>query len=183
MVLQNALAAFVVAAIVAPFGYYAGLLARYFRAPAITGYVLSGIVCGPYGLRILSHLALSELNVVEGACLAIIGLAAGAELNLADLARARHSVVAITVAICGFTWLFVYTALLWVAAYAPLLPGLAPAHVVAVRNGGWRLRRPRPRARACSSLTHFSSVHSMSTWCAKTRTLRSGGPAASVSFR
>ena len=82
-----------VAAIVAPFSYYSGWAAsRFLKLPQITGYLISGIVCGPYVLGILSKESVLDLNIVEGACLAIIGLAAGAELDWGQLSKARKQV-------------------------------------------------------------------------------------------
>lgn len=92
MVLLHLLLTLCTAAILAPFSYYAGQGARYLRLPQITGYLLSGIVCGPFLLGILSKESVTELNIIEGACLSIIGLAAGAELDLASLQRTRKQV-------------------------------------------------------------------------------------------
>lgn len=95
MVLQHALQAFLIAGVVSPFSYYAGLTARRVRLPQITGYLLSGIICGPYVLGILSQESVSDLNIIEGACLGIIGLAAGAELLVSELYRSKKQVRAV----------------------------------------------------------------------------------------
>ena len=100
MVLQHALVAFSVAAILAPFSYYMGLIARVLRLPQITGYLVSGIMCGPYLLGILSKESVLDLNIIEGACLSIIGLAAGAEIHLSDLSRSKKQVRATAAACC-----------------------------------------------------------------------------------
>lgn len=92
MVLQHAILAFSIAAILSPFSYYAGLGARALRLPQITGYLLSGIICGPYVLGILNTESVADLNIIESACLSIIGLAAGAELDLPSLSRSRKQV-------------------------------------------------------------------------------------------
>jgi hypothetical protein len=98
MVLQHALQAFLIAGVVAPFSYYAGFTARRLRLPQITGYLVSGMICGPYVLGILSQESVSDLNIIEGACLGIIGLAAGAELQVSELYRSKKQVRK-----CGFT--------------------------------------------------------------------------------
>lgn len=72
--------------------YKPGLTARRLRLPQITGYLVSGIICGPYCLGILSTESVSDLSIIEGACLGIIGLAAGAELQLAELNRSKKQV-------------------------------------------------------------------------------------------
>jgi Kef-type K+ transport system membrane component KefB len=56
------------------------------------GYLVSGIICGPYVLGILSTSSLMDLNIIDSACLGIIGLAAGAELDLPQLAKSRKQV-------------------------------------------------------------------------------------------
>ncbi|MEW5298887.1 MAG: hypothetical protein WDW36_001961 [Sanguina aurantia] len=106
--LQHAVLAFSVAAILAPFSYYAGLGAKQLRLPQITGYLISGIICGPYVLGILSRESVTDLSIIEGACLSIIGLAAGAELHLPELSRAKKQVMGITLSICLFTWAICY---------------------------------------------------------------------------
>lgn len=90
--LQHALQALLVAGVLSPFSYYAGHAARRLRLPQITGYLVSGILCGPYVLGLLSSQSVSDLTMLEGGCLGIIGLAAGAELHLAELNRAKKQV-------------------------------------------------------------------------------------------
>ena len=93
MVLPHLVTSFSVALILAPFSYFMGLGARHLRLPQITGYLISGIICGPYILGILSTEFVLDLNVIEGACLSIIGLAAGAELDWPSLSRSRKQVI------------------------------------------------------------------------------------------
>lgn len=89
---QHAVQAFLIAAVLAPFSYYAGKAANSVRLPQITGYLVSGIICGPYVLSILSQDLVKDLSIIEGACLGIIGLAAGAELQLTELNRHKQQV-------------------------------------------------------------------------------------------
>lgn len=64
--LQHALVAFSVAAILAPFSYYAGIGARLLKLPQITGYLVSGIMCGPYLLGILSKESVRSHDADKG---------------------------------------------------------------------------------------------------------------------
>ena len=128
--------AVLVAAVLAPCSYAFGRAARRLRLPQITGYLASGVLCGPYVLGILSADGVSSLSVIEGACLGVIGLAAGAELHLAELARSRRAVVAITLAICLATWAVCYTVLFAANPIAPPPALLAAAAAAAARGAG-----------------------------------------------
>ncbi|KAG2502194.1 hypothetical protein HYH03_000681 [Edaphochlamys debaryana] len=149
---QHALVAFSVAAILAPFSYYMGLGARLLKLPQITGYLISGIICGPYLLGILSTESVVDLNIIEGACLSIIGLAAGAELHLGELSRSKKQVLGITCGICAVTWLFCYGALEYTCALLPKLGELDVPHMVAVASLGATLMMARSPASAIAVL-------------------------------
>jgi Kef-type K+ transport system membrane component KefB len=66
------------------FGYYLANL------PAITSYIIVGIVCGPYMLNLLSSHVLDRLQVFDDLALAIIALIAGGEMRL-HVIQARKS--------------------------------------------------------------------------------------------
>lgn len=63
--------------------------------PRLTGYLATGVVCGPALLDLIRAPAVEELHFVTGAAIALIALTAGAELDL----RARRSVLATTIGI------------------------------------------------------------------------------------
>lgn len=174
--LQHGLVALSVAVILAPFSFYMGIGARMLKLPQITGYLVSGIVCGPYLLGILSTESVVDLNVIEGACLSIIGLAAGAELHLSELSRSKKQVhesscgnhrthgqvhvhilflqvLGITFGISIVTWLFCYGALEYTSGLLPKLGDLDAPHMVAVASLGATLMMARSPASAVSRCT------------------------------
>ncbi|MEW5313225.1 MAG: hypothetical protein WDW38_004811 [Sanguina aurantia] len=150
--LQHAVLAFSVAAILAPFSYYAGLGAKQLRLPQITGYLISGIICGPYVLGILSRESVTDLSIIEGACLSIIGLAAGAELHLPELSRAKKQVMGITLSICLFTWAICYAVFEWLGGLFPLTASMDARHLVAAASLGSTLMMARSPASAIAVL-------------------------------
>mmetsp|Transcript_13973 Transcript_13973/g.24501 ORF Transcript_13973/g.24501 Transcript_13973/m.24501 type:complete len:455 (-) Transcript_13973:668-2032(-) len=153
IVIHHLIIAFVVAAVLAPFSYYAGLGARLLRLPQITGYLLSGIVCGPYILGILSKESVADLSIIEGACLSIIGLAAGAELDWPALSRSRKQVLGITAAVCMFSWVFCYVAFNAVGqAFPDIMPTSDHAHLLAICTLGATLMMTRSPASAIAVL-------------------------------
>lgn len=76
----------------APLWYGAGRLAQRARLPLITGYMLAGVASGPHGWGVLTGDKLGDLALVDHICLGLIALAAGAELQLAELRRLRRQV-------------------------------------------------------------------------------------------
>jgi hypothetical protein len=103
---------------------------------------------GPYALGLLSTEAVTDLTILEGACLSIIGLAAGAELHLPELNRSRKQVVTLTLAVCFFTWVFCYLALLSTSQYVSLMAGMDRSHILAVASLGATLMMTRSPASA-----------------------------------
>ena len=76
----------------APLWYGAGRLAQRVQLPLITGYILAGVASGPHGWGVLTGAKLVDLALVDHICLGLIALAAGAELQLAELRRLQRQV-------------------------------------------------------------------------------------------
>jgi len=76
--------------------YLAGDLATHVRLPRISGYVIFGIVIGPFVLGILSQDLAAALRTVDELALALIALTAGGELRLGNVRRILRPIMAIT---------------------------------------------------------------------------------------
>ncbi len=63
----------------------AGDLFERIRLPRITGYLVFGVVCGPFVANIISRLMARELTIVNGLAIALIAFMAGLELNFQRL--------------------------------------------------------------------------------------------------
>ncbi len=122
------------------------LLAAFFAArvgarlglPKLTGYLLVGVVAGPYVLGLVSKDMAISLNVINGVATCILGLSAGGELDLRRVKPLLPTIRSITV--FGVLGAIVVLAML-LFALQPLLPmfanttmveGLAICAVVAV---------------------------------------------------
>jgi Kef-type K+ transport system membrane component KefB len=55
--------------------------------PRLTGYLLFGLICGPYALRLITPTMASQLQLVNGLAVALIAFIAGMELNFARLVK------------------------------------------------------------------------------------------------
>jgi len=79
------------------FGYYLAKLLDGFHLPAITSYIIVGVVCGPFAINLLSAAVVESLQVFDDVALAIIALIAGGEMRLRVI-RARKSAFAAVIA-------------------------------------------------------------------------------------
>jgi Kef-type K+ transport system membrane component KefB len=99
--------------------YFVGLGAARVGLPRLSGYLVFGLLCGPYLLNVITSGMARDLQVVNGFALALIALVAGLELNIRHVRAHLWRVLAV-----GGTALFgtmlVLTLVLWLAW--PLLP-------------------------------------------------------------
>jgi Kef-type K+ transport system membrane component KefB len=65
--------------------YLLGVAVERVRLPRLSGYLLFGLLCGPYLLNLITATMAVELQLVNGFALALIALVAGLELNLRRL--------------------------------------------------------------------------------------------------
>jgi Kef-type K+ transport system membrane component KefB len=103
--------------------YLLGGAAERLRLPRLSGYLVFGLVCGPYMLNLITATMARELQVVNGVALAMIALVAGLEMNLPHLRRQARAVLAVG----GLTMvgtMAVLTAVLYVAWPSLPLPAI-----------------------------------------------------------
>jgi Kef-type K+ transport system membrane component KefB len=79
------------------FGYYLAKLLEGFHLPAITSYIIVGILCGPFVVNLLSDDVVKSLQMFDDVALAIIALIAGGEMRLVVI-RARKAAFASVIA-------------------------------------------------------------------------------------
>lgn len=101
---------------------FAGRLVEHLRVPRITGYLLAGVLAGPYVLGLLTEEMVSALGLVDGTAVCLIALTAGGELNVARIRPLLGIVRSMTLwAVVGTC--FALTGVTF--ALAPWLPWLA----------------------------------------------------------
>lgn len=102
------------------------------RIPHLTSYILAGILAGPYGLHLLDHGTVAELSKTNSLALALIALAGGAELRVADLRKTARSLAWNTLFQSALTFVLT-TALFFVAArFLPFARELPVAELIAI---------------------------------------------------
>ena len=111
----------------------AGRAFQRLRLPRISGYLLTGAALGPRALAVLGETHAARLAMCSDAmCLAVIGIAAGAELQLADLRRHPRPTLVMTACVSVFSFGFVFLAFLVVGPRVAFLKELGAAHVALV---------------------------------------------------
>ncbi len=107
-------------------GLFAGKVAKGLGLPRLTGYLLVGVVVGPYALGFIPGAGVKGLELVKGLAVSLIALVAGAELQWGLIRRVGAKVVVLCAAVCGVTFLIIWGVL---AALKPVLPFLTPMTV------------------------------------------------------
>ncbi len=77
-------------------GYLTGLAAREIGLPALTGYLVAGMVFGPFCLDIISLSDIHDLELINAIALSFIAITAGGELRMASLKRDSRAIGLIT---------------------------------------------------------------------------------------
>ncbi|MDY7231074.1 cation:proton antiporter [Hyalangium rubrum] len=103
-------------------GLFAGKVAKGVGLPRLTGYLLVGVVVGPYALGFIPGAGVKGLELVKGLAVSLIALVAGTELHLGLIRRVGIKVAVLCAAVCGVTFVVCFGA---VFALKPVLPFLA----------------------------------------------------------
>jgi Kef-type K+ transport system membrane component KefB len=77
-------------------GYILGQLCEKFKLPAITGYILAGIIIGRSGLRMIRHENLEILNILSEITLSFIAVIIGGEFSFYKLKLYGKKIIIIT---------------------------------------------------------------------------------------
>jgi Kef-type K+ transport system membrane component KefB len=91
-----------------------GELAERLRFPRLSGYLVFGLLCGPYMLNLITASMARELRIVNDLAIALIAFVAGLELNVAHLRPRLRSVLVVGSAAL-FGGMAVLTVVLWAA--------------------------------------------------------------------
>jgi Trk K+ transport system NAD-binding subunit/Kef-type K+ transport system membrane component KefB len=94
-------------------------LARRANLPLISGFLIAGIIVGPYGLGLVTETAVQNLKLVDELSLAVIAFAAGSELFVEEL---RHRVRSISLITLGNAIAVPLLGVIAVMLLAPIIP-------------------------------------------------------------
>jgi Kef-type K+ transport system membrane component KefB len=100
--------------------------------PEVSGYIIAGVLCGPFVLNILSHEVVPRLQLFDDVALAIIALMAGSELRTKFLGERKTAVAAILAGLVIFAFVGGFAVTLLFKERLTFLSELGNGGVVAV---------------------------------------------------
>ncbi len=109
-----------------------GEIVEHLRLPRITGYILAGMLFGPFAVNLLSSRALEPLSALNDMAFAFIGLAAGTELKLATLKGQWRSIVLLIVCTSTVVMVGIGGFVFVTASRTGFLGDLTPLQILAV---------------------------------------------------
>lgn len=109
-----------------------GAYLRKMKLPLISGFLLTGIIAGPYVLGLIPTEALPKLRFIDDMALGFIAFAAGAELYLKDLRDRYKSITWVTVGLVISTFTLGSLTILFLAQYIPFMRSLPLSGRVAI---------------------------------------------------
>jgi len=127
--LAFSLAAFAFTAVAA---FQIGRLATRVHMPLISGYLLAGLLAGPFIFQFMAPENVEILRFLDEISLAFIAFAAGSEMALDELRGRYRSIGWNTLTQIGAIYIFCGSAIFLLADYIPFMQGLTSAGKVAV---------------------------------------------------
>ncbi|MEL6558399.1 MAG: cation:proton antiporter, partial [Bacteroidota bacterium] len=102
------------------------------RLPLITGFIITGIVAGPYVLKLIPEISKEQLNFINEISLAFIAFAAGSELYLKELRSRIDSIKWNTFGQLVITFVFGGLGVYLLADFIPYMRDLSVGSKIAV---------------------------------------------------
>lgn len=98
--------------------------------PKLTGYLLTGLLCGPDVLGYVTPRMISSLDLVNGVAVGLIALSAGSEINLAKLKPRLRAILLVGGVAIPLAILLTGGLCLLLAGKLPFLAGMVTSHRV-----------------------------------------------------
>jgi Kef-type K+ transport system membrane component KefB len=112
--------------------HLAGEVSSLVELPRITGYLVVGILLGPYVLGVLPRPAVDDFRLINDGALSLIALAAGGELRLESVRRRMRSILSILAFQLVVVFVAVTAAVYWGRVFVPFLRDEPPRVALAV---------------------------------------------------
>jgi len=132
--------------------------------PHLTGYLLAGVLAGPYVLRLIDEQTVKGLSPVNTLSLSLIALSGGAELDLGDMRRGARSLSWAMLLQCVFVLVAATGAFYAVRPLLPFARALAPLAFLGVALLWGALSVTRSPAATLAILTQTRATGPLATF-------------------
>jgi Kef-type K+ transport system membrane component KefB len=100
----------------------ADVVERFAKLPRVTGYLLLGLICGPYLANLITEPMARELRLFNGLAVALIAFVAGLEISLSKLRPRLRAIGIVSLVVLGVMYA-VLVPVLWAAwPWLPIAP-------------------------------------------------------------
>jgi Kef-type K+ transport system membrane component KefB len=140
------------------FAYLVGNNLKRLTLPQITGFIIAGILCGPYVLNFISDSDVKDLHLLDGLALSLIALTAGGEMKL-DKLKGRFRTISSVVFFQTFVILlgFLFLGILG-RSFVPVFEGKTLAQIFAFSLLVGTLSTPTSPATTIAVITETKSA-------------------------
>jgi Kef-type K+ transport system membrane component KefB len=114
------------------FSFFLAKILKAGGLPEISGYIIAGLLCGPFLLNILSREVVRDLQIFDDVALSIIALIAGGEMRLSFLRKSGGSVLSVITGQILMSFAAAFAVVFVAAQYTGFLGGVGtPGRVAA----------------------------------------------------
>jgi Kef-type K+ transport system membrane component KefB len=100
----------------------ADVVERFAKLPRVTGYLLLGLICGPYVANLITESMARELRLFNGLAVALIAFIAGLEMNIARLRPRLRAIGSVSAAVLVVMYA-ILAPIIWAAwPWLPIAP-------------------------------------------------------------
>ena len=103
-----------------------------FKLPLISGFLLTGVIAGPYMLDLISNESLQNLRFVDEIALAVIAFAAGNELYIKELRDRIKTITSVLIGLVSVTFPIGVLTILFLANHLPFMQSLPFTNQLAI---------------------------------------------------
>jgi Kef-type K+ transport system membrane component KefB len=114
------------------FGFFLAKILKGINLPEISGYIIAGLLCGPFVMNIMSREVVGSLQIFDDLALAIIAMIAGGEMKMSFLKEKKTSIFSVVMGQVVFCFIAALLVVFLAKPNIAFLSGMGPGAVVAV---------------------------------------------------
>jgi len=112
--------------------HFSAQVLKAFHLPLISGYIITGIIAGPYISDLLSFEMVDKLRLADNLALSFIALTAGGSLHLAALKNRFRTILLMISLITFFVFGFIFLFVSILGSHFSLFSDLPPIHITVI---------------------------------------------------